>query len=409
MRTILHVDMDAFFAAIEQRDHPEWRGKPVIVGAPPDRRGVVSTASYEARAFGIHSAMPSRTAGRLCPHALFVRPRMAVYQRESERLMALLDGYTPDVEAVSVDEAFLDVTGVLHFWPDAKTLARSLHERIPQELGLTASIGVAPNKFLAKVASDLCKPNGLLVVPSDPAAIRAFLAPLPVSRLFGVGKITRAHLEKAGLHTIGDVQAVSESALASCVGEAAARSMRALAFGQDERPVAREWEDKSLSRETTFDTDCADRTLLRETLIALVESVGRRLRSHGRFARTAFLKIRFPDFRTITRQRPIPEPTDSDRLLIQTALRLFEKAAGTEPIRLIGFGVQNLTDTQVPTPFQPDLFSPKPAPTQRRKDQRLDRVVDTVRRQFGNDALRRGVWHGSAEINEPEPDSGTNA
>jgi len=406
VRTILHVDMDAFFAAIEQRDHPEWRGRPVVVGAPPDRRGVVSTASYEARAFGIHSAMPSRTAGRLCPHAIFVHPRMALYQQESERLMAILESYTPDVEAVSVDEAFLDLSSVLHLWPDIPTLARSLHERIPRELGgLTASIGVAPNKFLAKVASDLCKPNGLLIVPTDPEAIRLFLAPLPVSRLFGVGPITRTHLEKVGIRTIGDVQALAESSLAACVGPSMAQWIRALAFGQDDRPVVTEWEEKSLSRETTFETDCADRPFLRQTLIALAESVGHRLRARGRLARTAFLKLRFPDFRTITRQKPLPEPTDSDRGLIQSALRLFEEAAIQGPLRLIGFGVQNLTDSRLSEPFQPDLFTAGELARRRERERRLDHMVDTLRQRFGKESLRRGLWHRSSQTS-PDPGAG---
>jgi DNA polymerase-4 len=389
MRVILHLDMDAFFAAIEQHDRPELRGKPVVIGAAADRRGVVSTASYEARKFGIHSAMPSRTAYRLCPEAVFVQPRMERYAEVSSQVMAILNDFSPDMEPVSVDEAFLDLGGVLHFWPSAEALARKLKARIRAELGLTASVGIAPNKFLAKLGSDLNKPDGLTLVPTDPEAIVQFLAPLPVSRIFGVGEVTEQALKKHGLKTIGQLQAAPRAHLAALFGDLFADHLHSLARGMDDRPLVMEWEEKSISNETTFEADCASRDILRQTLLELAEHVGRRLRRHGKLARTVQIKARFPDFRTITRQASLPEPTDADRELIRAGFALYEKAGLQGPLRLLGFGVSNLVTPRQGPERQPLLFE-EPRPERRKKDKRLDKAVDDLRNKFGDDILKRG-------------------
>jgi nucleotidyltransferase/DNA polymerase involved in DNA repair len=389
---ILHVDMDAFYAAIEQRDHPEWRGRPVVVGSAPDARGVVATCSYEARRYGIHSAMPSRTAGRLCPQAIFVAPRMAHYAEVSARLMAVFEEFTPLVEALSLDEAFLDTGGALHLWGDAVTLARALKTRVRERLDLTASVGVATNKFLAKIASDLDKPDGLTVVPTDADAITVFLAPLPVTKLWGVGKVTGARLMEAGVHTIGDVQRLPAAALCRLLGEASGRDLRALAFGLDDRPVVTHREEKSLSNEHTFPVDEADPGRVRQRLIELTEEVGRRLRAAGRRAGTGQIKVRFGDFRTLTRQASLAPATDTDRELIACALKLYDRERIREPVRLVGFGVSRLGVDAAAEPPQLELFQGTGRPARDVRSRSLDDAVDALRRAFGDQALRRGAY-----------------
>lgn len=389
---ILHVDMDAFYAAIEQRDHPEWRGRPVVVGAAPDARGVVATCSYEARRYGIHSAMPSRTAGRLCPQAVFVEPRMAHYAQVSAQLMEVFEEFTPLVEALSLDEAFLDVGGALHLWGDAVTLARALKQRVRERLELTASVGVAVNKFLAKVASDLDKPDGLTVVPTDEAEIAAFLAPLPVTKLWGVGKVTGARLMEAGVHTIGDVQRLPVDALCRLLGESSGRDLRALAFGLDDRPVVTHVEEKSISNEHTFPVDEADHGRVRQCLIELTEEVGRRLRAAGRRAGTGQIKVRFGDFRTITRQVSLAPATDTDRDLIACALKLYDRERIREPVRLIGFGVSKLSMEAACEPQQLELFAGAGRRVEDARSRNLDEAVDALRRTFGDHVLRRGAY-----------------
>lgn len=397
-RVILHVDMDAFFASIEQLDHPELRGKPVIVGAPPDMRGVVCTCSYEARKFGVHSAMPSRTAYRLCPHGVFIQPRGGRYSEVSRQLMELLDAFSPLVEAVSCDEAFLDVSGVHQHWATLEQLGQTLKDRIRSELKLTGSVGLAPNKFLAKLASDFRKPDGLTVTPFDTAGIRTFLKPLPVGRLWGVGKVTGEQLARHHIHTVGQIQTMPEAELAAVVGPAFAFHARRLANGQDDRPVETHSEEKSISAENTFAEDCSDPHELRQTLLEQAEEVGRRLRESGKHGRTAHIRIRFPDFRTITRQVPIRPPTASDRELIRCAIQLFERENIRSPLRLLGFGVSNLIDPREELLEQPLLFDPdaatraSPNPAQP-DNRRLDAAVDDLRRRFGSTIIRRGRWH----------------
>jgi DNA polymerase-4 len=401
MGCILHIDMDAFYAAVELLDHPELKGRPVVVGSPPDKRGVVSTASYEARRFGIRSAMPSRTAGRLCPHAVFLPVRMDRYLEVSAQVMTIVESFTPVFEQISVDEAFLDVAGVLRRWKTGRAVAVALKARIRGEVGLTASVGVAPNKFLAKLASDLRKPDGLLVAPDEPQAIAEFLAPLPVSRIWGVGKVTEARLLECGIRTIGDVQRLGPETLASYVGATLAGHMVELAWGRDERAVVTEYEAKSISSETTFDEDCRDPAVVRQTLVEQVELVGHRLRADGRRARIGHLRLRFEDFSTITRQMRLPQPTHADRDLVQCAVALFEREKVSRPVRLVGFGTSGFEEgdaRQGELALGPFESAPEPA-----KVERLDEAVDSVRARFGTAAVRRGSALAGSAAKRPEP------
>ena len=383
-RTILHVDMDAFYASIEQRDHPELRGQPVIVGGGGPR-GVVSAASYEARTFGVRSAMPGARARRLCPQGVFLPVRMQRYGEVSRVLMAILGRFTPLIEPLSVDEAFLDLTGALKLFPDP---ARAIKEAVWEELRLTASVGVAPNKFLAKLASDMDKPDGVTVAPTEPEAIRAWLAPLPVERMWGVGAKTAESLRRHGLLTFGDLQSRSLEPLARSVGVRQAERLSRLARGEDDRPVQTEREEKSISNERTFGEDLTDPQAMRRALNALVEKVGGRLRAKGRYAGTASIKVRFGDFRTFTRQQPLSPATHRDADLIAAAMALFERVPLRRGVRLLGFGVTQLCEDPADLAgAQLDLFQPPPTPA----DDALDQAVDEVRKRFGSASVRRGA------------------
>lgn len=387
---ILHVDMDAFYAAIEVLDHPEWAGRPLVVGAAPDRRGVVSTCSYEARKFGIHSAMPSRTAGKLCPHAIFVPPRMGRYAEISRLIMGIFNDFTPLVEPLSLDEAFLDIRGAVHLWGDAVSLARALKAAIRNQTGLTASVGLAPNKFLAKIASDLEKPDGLTLVPETEEKIIAFLAPLPVGKLWGVGKVSSARLEQAGIRTIAQLQAMDRPGLERFFGPAGALHIGELVRGHDDRTVVTHWEEKSLSNEHTFDRDEPDQEKVRQRLLELAEQVGGRLRDAGKVARTVQIKVRFSDFKTITRQMQLTSPADSDRELIASALALYAREQVDQAIRLVGFGVCRFATPSDAIPVQHELFANPTAPSPDPRNRKLDKAVDSLRKVFGADAVRRG-------------------
>jgi DNA polymerase-4 len=384
-KTFLHVDMDAFFASVEQRDNPVLRGRPVIVGAPPDQRGVVSAASYEARTFGVHSAMPSREAARLCPHAVFLPVNGARYHEVSQQVFRILESFTPLVEPVSIDEAFMDVTGVRQLFGSGPEVAAQVKKRIRRDLLLSASVGVAPNKFLAKIASDLNKPDGLTVVPRTQEGIRGFLAPLPVGRIWGVGKVMRRNLEEAGVSTIGHLQAVPVEQLARIVGRHAAAHLQRLAWGQDAREIELERDEKSISKEHTFPEDCRDPEVLRATLGGLVEDVGRRLRAGGRFAGLARLKLRWQDFKTITRQRPLAPACCDDISLREAAEELFLAERLVKPVRLIGFGVAQLTTH---APEQLSLFPEEGA--SRKKRESLSRAVDAIRDKLGEESIGSG-------------------
>ena len=385
-RVFLHVDMDAFYAAIEQRDHPEYRGKPLVVGSPPDQRGVVSTASYEARTFGIHSAMPSREAGQRCPHAIFVPPNMHHYEMVSAQVFTIFNRYTPFVEGLSIDEAFLDVTGSQHLYGSGEEIGRRIKADILAETALTCSVGVAPNKFLAKLASEYRKPDGLFVVPFEKKDIVAFLRPLPVTRLWGVGKVTRQAFDRAALNTIGDIQDAPLSLLQSVVGPHSASHLRSLAFGDDPREIELDIREKTISREHTYLHDERSRSTVDNTLFELVEDVARRLRADGRLATGGRLKIRWKDFETFTRQRPFPAPTRVEDDLHALAQALFHGITLEQPVRLVGFGVTGLVeqDTSIQ---QLDLFA-APAKTHEKKE-KIEKTIDQIRKKHGPSSIRR--------------------
>jgi DNA polymerase-4 len=345
-RVIFHVDMDAFFASVEQRDHPEYRGQPLIVGSPPNQRGVVCAASYEARKFKVRSAMPSRTAGRLCPHGIFVRPRMEAYRAESAAIMEILREVTPLIEKVSVDEAYLDVSDAFRDYPDpdaaleaALPVAREIKQRIAAERRLTASIGLAANKFLAKLGSDFRKPDGLTLIREREKV--AFLQPLSVRSIHGVGPVTAQALEARGFKTIGDLQSAA-TGLGDIVGSFA-ESLKARAMGNDDRPVDTSDERKSISAENTFLEDTDDRPTLRAALKELAADVAQTLVKHEMGALTVQVKVRYSDFTTLTRQVRLEEPVASAREIYRLAQFLLARDHLVQsPLRLIGVGVSTL-------------------------------------------------------------------
>jgi DNA polymerase-4 len=380
--TILHVDMDAFYASVEQRDRPELRGLPVIVGGSAEGRGVVCAASYEARKFGVHSAMPAVTARRLCPQGVFLPPRMDHYARIARHIRQIFLCFTPLVEPLSLDEAFLDVKGCEGLFGPAPDIARQVKQRIREETGLIASVGVAANKFLAKLATDLGKPDGLVIV--EPDRVDEVLAPLPVGRLWGVGAKGEKRLHSLGLHTIGQLAALPEKAVVDQLGEAG-RHIWQLAHGWDDRPVVPDEEAKSVSTETTFARDIDDREVLRGWLLELVEQLGIRLRQHGLCTRTIDLKVRTSEFRTYLRSLTLPEATNITTVIWQAAVRLFEQRVPRDwlPLRLLGVGASGLVRAGS---VQKQLFDEE----WRDRQRALDQAVDGIRRQFGSGAIRRG-------------------
>jgi DNA polymerase-4 len=379
--TILHVDMDAFYASVEQRDDPALRGRPVVVGWVGPR-GVVCAASYEARPSGVHSAMPMATARRLCPDAVFVPPRMGHYAQISRQIRDIFLSFTPLVEPLSLDEAFLDVRGCAGLFGPAPDIARQIKGRIRAETGLIASVGVAPNKFLAKLASDHGKPDGMVVVL--PEEVATFLAPLPVGRLWGVGAKGQKRLHGLGIHTVGDLAALPEKILADHFGEAG-RQMGRLAQGRDDRGVVPDRDAKSVSTETTFARDIGDRHVLRTWLLGLVDQLAARLRHHGLRAKTVEVKIRSTDFRTRIRAQALNEATNATDALWQAAAALLERSLTPDflPLRLLGVGTTRLTSEVA---VQGDLFDGG----LRERQGALDRAVDAIRGQFGTGAIRRG-------------------
>lgn len=369
--------MDAFFASVELLRHPEWRGKPLVVGAGPHERGVVSTCSYEARRFGVRSAMPSRTAYELCPQAIFVRPHMELYEEVSEKAFEVFGHYTPYVEAVSIDEAFLDITGSIHLHGTAARLGDALRREVRETCGVTCSVGIAPNRLLAKIGSELHKPDGMTVMPFAADEIAALLAPRPIGILWGIGKGVEELLKPYGITLCGDLQRLSQAQLATILGsEHVAESLRAHAFGVSDDTVRREPEDeKSVSREHTFETDETDRRRIRQTLLKLVADVGRRFRASPRWARTARIKLRDAAFNTITRQAPFDAPSRDDFSFRAKALELFDRER-IGAVRLIGFGVSNIQET--PDAREPELFQ-APDDALRRKRERLSEALDGLR------------------------------
>ncbi len=374
--TILHVDLDAFFAAVEQRDRPELRGKPVIVGGDPGVRGVVSAASYEARAFGVHSALPLRTAAARCPGGVFLPVDGAKYRRESRRVMEILGRFTPLLEQVSIDEAFLDVAGSEALFGAPDEIARRIKAAVRDEVGLTVSVGAATSKLVAKVGSDLRKPDGLVVVP--PGEEAAFLAPLPITRLWGVGEQTRAALADHAVRTIGDLAALPVDVLVRRLGAHGA-TLHERALGTDPSPVTPEVAAKSVSHEHTFDVDTADQEVIERTLLALSEGVASRLRAGGVRAATVAVKVRDSSFRTVSRQRTLAEPTDLADPIYRVALELVRPEVRAKRIRLLGVGAHGLGE-----PAQLGLFASED-PRRRAAAE----AQDEIRRRYGNRALTR--------------------
>jgi len=375
--SIIHVDLDAFFAAVEQRDRPELRGKPVIVGGDPRSRGVVSTCSYEARKFGVHSAMPLRTALHLCPNGIFLPVDGAKYQRVSREVMAVLRRFTPAVEQVSIDEAFLDVAGSEALFGPAPEIARRIKAEVVSATGLTVSVGVATNKLIAKVGSDLRKPDGLVVVA--PGAEAAFLAPLEIRRLWGIGPKTAERLHGLGIRTIGELAALPAETLTRALGDYGA-TLHDRALGIDEDPVIGGGEAaKSVSHETTFAVDVTDPAEIERTLLALTEGVSARLRAAGLRAGTVAVKIRDSQFRTISRQKQLPEPSDLTEPIWRTALELTRPEVRGKKIRLLGVAA-----TQLGQPEQIGMFEVVDD-----KRRRVVDATDAVRRRFGDRAVTR--------------------
>jgi DNA polymerase IV len=391
-RTILHVDMDAFFAAVEQRDRPELRGKPVIVGADPRGgrgRGVVSTASYEARRFGVGSAMPISEAWRRCPQGIYVHPDMERYARESERIMEIFHRFTDLVEPISVDEAFLDVTGSARAMGTGEEIGRKLKAAIRKETELTASVGVAASKLVAKIASDIRKPDGLVVVPAGTE--RAFLAPLPIRRLWGVGPKMEETLARLGVVTIGDLAALDPGRLERRLGTHG-HDLQKLARGEDDRDVVAEGAGaKSLGQEHTYGQDTADRERLRATLLQIADGVAGRLRAHGLRARTVTLKYRDEDFHTTTHARTLADATDSGNALFAVAWELFAEVHRGRKVRLLGIYASHFGEGKP----QLALFDAPKTPS------RADRVRDEVAKRFGDEALTRASLLGRRERRNP--------
>jgi DNA polymerase-4 len=386
--TILHVDMDAFYASVEQRDRPELRGKPVIVGGLGGR-GVVCAASYEARPFGVRSAMPISTARRLCPQGIYLPIRMEHYALISRQIREILLSFTPLVEPLSLDEAFLDVRGCEGLFGPADAIARQMKQRIRGETGLIASVGVAPNKFLAKLASDHGKPDGLLVLTAE--EVTGFLQTLPVNRLWGVGAKGEKRLHALGLRTVGQLAALPEAVLVDHIGDFG-KHLWQLAHGLDDRPVVPDRDAQSISTETTFAHDLSDRDALRSCLLELVDHLAGRLRTHCLRARTVELKVRSSDFHTRTRSQSLIDATDLTDVLWQAATALFERTVTKEllPIRLLGVGASRLTQE---TAVQGDLFD-----ASQERQGSLDRTIDAIRNQFGTAAIQRGRL-----VDKPKP------
>ena len=388
LRTIVHMDLDAFFASVEQLDRPELRGRPVIVGGTSGR-GVVCAASYEARRFGVRSAMPTARALRLCPEGVFLPPRFHRYSELSERVFAIFGRFTPLVEGLSLDEAFLDVTASRALHGSGADIARAIKRQVRTECGLAVSAGIADVKFAAKIATDVGKPDGLVEVPPGGAA--AFLAPLPIGRLWGVGPVTERALRRIGASTIGDLARLPGSAVAAAVGASAAQHLKALAEGDDPREVDPGEEAKSVGAEDTFEQDRSGREPLARELLSQAVRVGRRLRAAGLEGDVVTLKIKYSDFTAITRRTTLAAPTDDDRLLFHTARGQLDRVDLSRPVRLTGISVSGLVPVERAARSlgeQLGLFAAArvedPEAARRRS---LNAAVDALRDRFGDGAV----------------------
>lgn len=382
-RRIIHVDMDEFFAAVEKLDRPELRGKCILVGGDPKKRGVVSTASYEARAFGCHSAMPMARAVRICPQAVVVAPRGGRYRQVSDQVFSVFESFTPLIEPLSIDEAFLDMTGCERLFGPAEAIARQIKRAISRDVGLTASVGVAPNKFLAKLASDLDKPDGLTVI--DESTVHEVLDPLPIRKLWGVGPAAAEALGRLNIRTIGELRHAAADLVSRAMGEMGEHFQR-LAAGLDDRPVTPDSRAKSIGQEITFATDVSEMEALAGVLLGQVEQVSRRLRRHGLKARTITLKLRYGDFTTLTRSTTLAGATNVTADLWRAAEGLFDtwRAASGRPLRLLGVTASQLRGG---AGEQLSLF----ADAAKDKQGRLDRATDEIARRFGPGAVGRAA------------------
>jgi len=378
-RRIIHLDMDAFYASVEILDNPALRGRPVVVGGDCNR-GVVCAASYEARKFGIHSALPIFTARKLCPHGVFLPVRMARYQEISSRIMEIFHRFTPLVEPLSLDEAFLDVTASQSLMGTAEDIARQIRTLVRETIGLTVSAGVGASKLVAKIASDLNKPDGLTIVPTGQE--EAFLAPLPIGRLWGVGRTTREALALIGVKTIGDLSRMPPAILTAKFGKGGLM-MQESAQGIDLRPVEPRQEAKSIGNEETFAEDLRDKKRIEQELLALCIRVGKRARNHGLVGRTVTIKLKYRDFVQVTRSLTLPEPVADDKSLYQTGCLLLAKTEiGLRPIRLLGITLSNLIPAGAVG--QMTLFGDGP---NREKDCRLYKAIDTISDRYGNGSI----------------------
>ena len=381
-KAIIHLDMDAFYAAVEVLDAPELKGKPVVVGGNKER-GVVSSASYEAREFGVHSAQPIATALRLCPHGVFLPVRMWRYQEISQQIFRIFQRFSPLVEPLSLDEAFLDVTGSIRLFGSPEEIARKIKEQVVEETGLTVSAGVAPSKFVAKIASDLEKPDGLTIVLEG--TVKEFLEPLPIEKLWGVGKATRKILAHLGVKTIGDLGCLSSKLLVRKLGKPGLH-LYLLAKGIDQREVEPEREVKSIGHEDTYPVDISDLGEARKQLLSLANRVAKRLRGYGLVGKTVTLKVKYYDFVQITRSITLGEPTDDSTEIFQTCCNLLGKTeVGRRRVRLFGISLSQLSDSEEGK--QLALFA-KERPDKRR---RLNKALDTISEKFGDGAIVPGT------------------
>ena len=379
-RTIMHVDLDAFFVSVEQVLNPDLRGKPVVVGGRPGGRGVVAAASYEARAFGLYSSMPLVTASRLCPQAIFIEGNYTRYRDASQKFMAILADFTPSVEPAGLDEAYLDVTGFESIYGSIHQMAVKIRERVREETGLCVSVGIASSKIVAKVASDSSKPDGLIEVPKGEEC--SFLAPMAVNRLPGVGKRTEQKLKGLGISTIGEMYALPLAALKSHFG-ASGEALYRFARGQDNRRVEAPGVAKSISRETTFQEDTRDSARLKATLRYLGERVGADLRSRNKQAKCVTLKLRYADFTTITRRHTLKQPVDSDKAIYESGEILMNGVLSQEKqaVRLIGIGVSGLVESG----RQLDMLD-----TRERRQEQVNKAIDRIRDRYGFTAIQTG-------------------
>jgi len=376
--TILHVDMDAFFASVTERDHPELKGKAVVIGAGV--RGVVTSANYEARKFGIKAAMPVGRAQRLAPHAIFIPPDHKRYSEVSEHIMEIFHSFTPLVEPISLDEAFLDVTKAKRLLGDGRAIATAIRAKVEEQEGITCSVGIASSKFIAKLASQRCKPNGMLEIPDD--RVLTFLHPLPVSALWGVGPKTNEALERLGLHTVGDIAQTPEQTLIRALGHAAGQSLYELAWGRDDRDVIPEEPDKSISAAETFDRDIDDPEIIAKEILRMCERASSRMRQRSLFAKTITLKIRFADFTTINRSKTLPLPIDTTHEIYEIAKGLYEALAiGRARIRLVGVSLDNL---------HTDSHEQLVLGARESSWRELQEGIDAAKARFGSDSVRPG-------------------